>query len=204
MSLLQLSSSEISLLSLAISVIGVGISLAVLAVGIWNLYLSHYQTTRSEVSLLPEEGGEFGFRGGNHAIDERAMWKGPLTLMMTNAGEKGGYVSSEEFVIVGLKNGDEIVEPGPISVEQPKSSNKMVGTEIGPGQTTRFLIPLHLKTETDIGPLVEHEFAIIEYAITVEDGQGSYEVREKVDALIPGPTPTIEAWEQHVDEHQNE
>ncbi|MFC6825255.1 hypothetical protein [Halopelagius fulvigenes] len=190
--------------TLIVSVVGVLITTAVLVSSLWNLYLSHYKPTRSDVTLSLEKDSEVSFKAGSGSIDENARWTGNMALRLVNSGEKGAYVSSEDYRLTGLKKNGEVGDSGPIYLNTPRSHESLVGKEIEPARTKRSRRRLDLETETDIEPLIEHDLAVIECSLTVQDEKGSYDVSGTFEAEIPGPEPALKNWEKHLQETAEE
>jgi hypothetical protein len=185
-------------LGTGLTVLTLFVSLLILTVGAWNLYLSHYREGRSEIDLLPEDSSSKPeFTGGSHAIDRRAFWTGFFYLKVVNSGEKGAYISSTNHSLQGLKRDDQVSDPENVTLEVRRSSRSWVGTEIEPRSSKRYRISVRIATETDIGVFVDNDSAIVRHTFEVEDNEGSYEVTYNTEIKLTGPEAAIENWEEH-------
>lgn len=173
------------------------ISLLILGVSIWNLYLSHYKEERSEIDIMGEESDSPGFGGGSHAIDSSASWSGAARLKIINSGEKVGYIGSIEHTLKGLKDGDQVNSPEGTTIEVNETPPGWSGDEIEPHSSKRYRLSVRISPETDIGVLVDHDSAIIQHNLRIEDNIGSYEAVHETEMALNGPDGAIENWEEH-------
>lgn len=173
------------------------VSLLILSVSAWNLYLSHYKEQRSDIDLLPEETDSLPvFSGGNQAIDDDALWTGNFYLKIVNSGAKGSYIGSFDHSLEGLKKGDRVYEPDDATIEVNETRMSWAGTEIEPRSSKRYRVSAKIMPETDLGVLVDHDSAIIRHVLKVEDNQGSYEVIHQTEMELVGPEGAIENWRE--------
>lgn len=171
------------------------VSLFILSVSAWNLYLSHYKEQRSDIDLLPEETDSLPvFSGGNHAIDDGASWRGNFYLKIVNSEAKGAYIGSFDHSLEGLKKGDRVYEPDNATIKVNETRMSWVGTEIEPRSSKRYRVSAKIMPETDLGVLVDHDSAIIRHVLRVEDNQGSYEVIHQTEMELVGPEGALENW----------
>lgn len=183
---------------LALTVLTLVVSLFILAVSAWNLYLSHYKEQRSEVNLLPEDiekKPEFG--GGNHAIDSSAFWSGSFFLKIVNTGDKSAYIRDINHDLTGMKEDKEIHGPRGTTIDVNRTSSSWTGKEIGPHSTKRYRLRVRIEPEQDIGILVENDSAVIQHTLKVEDNKGSYQVVQKTEMGLVGPGGALENWKEH-------
>lgn len=183
----------------ALTVLTLIVSLLILAVSAWNLYLSHYKEKRSEINLLPEDSEQQpAFAGGNHAIDESASWNANFSLKVVNTGDKSAYVRETTHSLEGLKKDGEIESPGGAEIETSRATSNWVGDEIEPHSSKRYRLRIRIEPETDLGVLVDNDSAIIRHTMVVEDNKGSYEVVHETEIRLVGPEGAIENWEEHL------
>jgi len=183
------------MVAVPLSILGIGVSMAVLFVTLWNLYLSHYKEGQSDVELLPQENDPTaGFRGGNLAIDHDAKWTGNFYLKIVNTGEKGAYIASFDHSLKGFQKNGELTDASKTNLELNEHRTSWVGNEIEPHSTTRYRASAAISPENDIGAFVENDFAVIEHELTVEDNKGSYTVHHETAVELTGPDQAVENW----------
>lgn len=172
------------------------VSLLVLGASAWNLYLSHYRETRSDIAVHAESRDTPPqFSGGNHAIDDSAFWTGNFWLKVTNAGEKGGYISSVQHSLTEFEVDGERHPPEGASIEVNRSRSTWEGTELEARSSKRFRVSVRITPDSDIGVLANHDSAIIKHALKIEDNKGSYLVNHKTEMGLVGPEGALENWE---------
>lgn len=175
-------------------------TLLILAVSAWNLYLSHYHEPRSEVEVQSEDYDTLPkFDRGPHAIDESASWDGNLYLKVVNTGDKSAYVREFSHSLTGLVKDDDVLPPEGAYIEIRGSTSSSDGNELEPHSSQRSRVSLRICPEEDIGVLVEHDSALIEHVLKVEDNKGAYEVTHTSEILLTGPEGAIENWEEHLE-----
>lgn len=196
---LQLAIPRVALpLNLA-SWIGLFVSLLILAISGWTLYLSHYKEHRSEVRLLPQTSNSppDAFGGGNSALDGDAYWNGHPSLKLTNTEDKGGFVSSVGHELIGLKKGSETHSPEGAALEDTRVSRPLqAGTEIEPHSTRRYRPNLRISPDEDVEILIDHDAALIQTTVTIEDNQGSYDATHVTEMELTGPDTALRRYEE--------
>lgn len=174
---------------MVIPAIGLFVSLLILLVSGITLYLSHIKEHRSDVDLLSYEGKTTrnSFAGGSNAEGSDAMWSGSITLKVTNTGKMGAHVSSITDELKGLKVDGTVVDPDNASLEKGRSSTSLTGTEIEAGRTTQYQPTLRISPKKDVNTLINHDAAVIDHTLTVEDNKGAYEVEHTTEMALTGP-----------------
>lgn len=183
---------------IGLTILTLAVSFLILAVSAWNLYLSHYREQRSTVNLLPEDRDtKPGFGGGNHAIDDSSFWNGSFYLKITNTGAKSAYIRDFTHSLAGLKKNGEVHSPEGAMIDVSRTTSNWAGKEIEPHSTKRYRLRVRISPEKDIGILVNHDSAIVQHTLEVEDNKGSYEVTHKTEIELVGPDGALENWEEH-------
>jgi len=177
---------------------GVLLSVAVLGVTTWNLYLSHYKEKRSGVEVLPQENDPTaGFGGGSHSIDDSARWTGHFHIKIANTGEKGAYVAIFDHNLKGFRKDGELVDSAGTELEVENYRTNWTGKELEPHSSARYRGSAAIEPEKNIGPFVRNDYAVIEHVLTVEDNQGSYTVTYENELELSGPDQAVENWRKH-------
>ncbi|WP_226008357.1 hypothetical protein [Natrinema salinisoli] len=129
------------------------------------------------------------------AVDDRAYWKGKDYLRLSNTGEKGAFIHSIDHQLLSFRkeNGEEFSDP-PAEITRER---RRLQQEIEPGQNIVYDPQLKLRPEENVGPLVEHDVAIVHHTMVVEDNKGSYEVSHTSEMHLNGPRNIDEKWEKH-------
>ncbi len=173
------------------------ISLLILIVSAFTLWWGHLREHRSSVELQSAEAPskKGGFGGGRVAVDDRAYWKGKDYLRLSNTGEKGAFIHSIDHQLLSFRkeNGEEFSDP-PAEITRER---RRLQQEIEPGQNIVYDPQLKLRPEENVGPLVEHDVAIVHHTMVVEDNKGSYEVSHTSEMHLNGPRNIDEKWEKH-------
>lgn len=179
---------------MSIALISLFVSLLILGISGWTLYLSHYKENRSEVELLApdSESGAGSFVGGSYA-----RWTGHATLKVTNTGDEGAHIGSVSHEIVGLRRDDETVEPAEVALDTRSQMN--VGDEIESHSTIRYKLSLTISVESDVSVLMEHYAAVIRHTLVVEDNKGSYEMTHDTEKRLIGPEHARERYKQELE-----
>ena len=168
--------------------VSLGVSVVILAISAWTLYLSHYKEYRSEVSLLSQSAGPEidAFDAGSHALGQSARWSGHTNLKITNTGEKGAYISSISHELIELQNGNRNTQNTGIEFES-KTRAISDGMEIDPHSTLKCRPSFTISPPEDIEIFVEHDTAVILSTIIVEDKKGAYEATQRTEMKLTGP-----------------
>lgn len=159
-------------------------SLLVLAVSSYNLYLSHFKTGRSEVSLLRQEGEVAALRGGS-----ATRWNNNAELKLVNTGDKGGLIASTDDKLLGLRKDGDVVEDDTVTLEINRNAGVRAGTQIEPHSTHRYRPRITIETTEDAAQLMQYDTAVVRYRMVIEDNKGSYEIEEIVEHEMTGPRP---------------
>lgn len=188
--------------AIALTILTLLVSLLILVVSAWNLYLSHYKEPRSDIELLPEEREKLpGFQGGNGAIDDSAFWNTIVYLKVVNSGDKSAYVRDINHSLHAFKKDGEVAAPERAEIDTKPSSDSWVGKEIEPHSSQRCRASLQIQPEKNIGVLIDHEIAVIRHTIVVEDNKGSYEVSQDSEVRLVGPDSAHENWDRHQEQN---
>ena len=159
------------------------VSLSILIVSAYNLYLGHLKEKRSEVALLQQASED-----GNFASGSRTRWNGTAPLKIVNSGEKGATIGSIKRSLVGLRKGDELVETENVEIKNRSGSAGIRrGDQIQPKSTIGWTPGLVIECD-DPEYLVEHDSAVVRHTLLVEDNQGAYECTQEMDMALYGPS----------------
>lgn len=187
--------------SIGLTILTLIASVFIIIISVWNLYLSHYRENRSEIKILREESNaQPSFTGGSHSTGSRARWTGQFYLKIANSGDKGAYISSFDHELKGLKKDDKITDAQNVELEVGRTGPSWVGTEIEPHSSKRYRRGVTISPENDIGVLIEHDSAVVQHTLRVEDNKGSYEVTHETEIELVGPNGAIENWEEQQEE----
>jgi hypothetical protein len=183
---------------MSIALISLFISLLILGISGWTLYLSQYKEHRSEVELQESESQGSAFVGGTVALEGNLFWSGQQFLNLTNTGEMGAYISSISHELVGLREGDKISGINGVTLEENRSTPSIAGNQLESHSTIRYRPSFRISPEGDVSVLMEHDAAVIRYTLMVEDNKGAYEVTLDAEIQLIGPEQVREMYEQEM------
>jgi len=183
-----------------VSVVGVAtllFTLSILIVSTYHLYLSEFKERRSDVYLVNADSDDQNkFNAGR-----RDEWNGTIHQKIINTGEKAGYIADIDNDVVALVSDENQHEPESVEVTALQPSSSDVSEPIEPGITISYRPRLDIASDDAPELFVDHDYALVETTITVEDNKGAYTVTESVEVELYGPS--MVRREYHSDDDQN-
>jgi hypothetical protein len=174
--------------------ISLAVSLLILVISFYTLYLSHLKEHRSKVELLLQDSGpeQSVYDGGPHVNRGVPHWSTRVLLKITNTGEKGAYISSYSHDVISLRKGDKTTNDIEVLIETRSTPQLNPGNKIDSGETIRYNPTLKISSENDVRRFLNHESVIIRHTIVVEDNKGSYEAWYESDMELQDREEAIE------------
>ena len=183
---MQILPSNLPLLGIA----SIAVTVLVLFVSSYNLYLSHFQETRSEISLMAQDGSKYAFDAGS-----ATRWWTRVDLKIVNDGEKSGFIAAIDASAEGYRLDSELQTPDDIELDWETGGHVGVSTQIESHSANHYRP--RITVETDEGPenLLQYDSLVVCHTMTIEDNQGSYEIGAATKIEMAGPSPAHDAVE---------